>query len=195
MKSFKSPEAYIENHPEWQETLMLLRGILLETTLEENIKWGAPVYSLNGKNVVGIGAFKSYAGLWFFQGSFLSDPDQVLINAQKGVTKGLRQWRFSSLESVQPERVKAYVLEAIENEKKGLRIKVSPKPLVIPELLETALNSNERLKASFESFTPGKQKEFANYILEVKREETKANRLEKIIPLIAQGIGLNDKYR
>ena len=95
MKKTKTVEDYIAGNGEWTEALEKLRSILLDTEMEETVKWGAPVYTIDGKNVVGIGAFKSYVGLWFFQGVFLKDKEKVLVNAQEGKTKALRQWRFS----------------------------------------------------------------------------------------------------
>ena len=87
---------YIEKHQTYMKELVLLRDILNNTDLEETIKWGAPCYTINGKNIVGMAAFKSYIGLWFHQGVFLKDLKKVLINAQEGTTKALRQWRFKN---------------------------------------------------------------------------------------------------
>ncbi|NJO87983.1 MAG: DUF1801 domain-containing protein, partial [Chloroflexia bacterium] len=98
MKYSKSIEEYIENNPQWGKELTQLISIVRETGLEETIKWGAPTYTFNGKNIVGLGAFKSYVGLWFHQGALLADPEKKLINAQEGTTKALRQWRFNSME-------------------------------------------------------------------------------------------------
>jgi uncharacterized protein YdeI (YjbR/CyaY-like superfamily) len=193
MKSFNNTEEYLDNHPEWQECLMLLRDVLLELDVEEEIKWGAPVYTVKGKNIIGLGAFKSYIGIWFFQGSFLSDPEKVLINAQKGVTKSMRQWRFQSMDEMDIPLIRSYALEAIENERKGLRIKLVKKELVIPKELQSVLKANDALNNAFYSFKSGKQKEFAEYIIDAKKPQTKIKRLEKIIALIENGIGLNDK--
>ena len=195
MESNKSPEEYFSKHPEYDDILNKLRSILLSTELEEAMKWGIPTYCLKNKNVAGIGAFKEYAGIWFFNGSFLSDKAKVLINAQEGKTKGMRQWRFSSVEEVNESLVREYIAEAIQNQKDHKEIKPEKKPLVIPEVLKEALASDSRLAESFESMTPGKRKEYAVYVDEAKREETKTKRLEKIKPMILEGIGLNDKYR
>lgn len=92
MKKANTVEDYIVDSGPWREALGLFRELLHSTELDETIKWGMPVYTLHGKNVVGFSAFKSWAGLWFFQGVFLNDSKQVLINAQEGTTKGLRQW-------------------------------------------------------------------------------------------------------
>lgn len=196
MQSNKSVEGFIEKQTAWKEPLLKFREILLATELEETVKWGQPVYALDGKNVLGIGAFKAYVGIWFYQGTFLQDPKGVLINAQEGKTKAMRQLRFSSIESVDYELVKAYVNEAIANQKAGKEIKAdTKKALVIPKELQDALDKNNKLEAHFQQFTKGKQREFTDYISEAKREETRLNRIEKIIPMIMGGVGLNDKYR
>jgi uncharacterized protein YdeI (YjbR/CyaY-like superfamily) len=95
LKRYKTPEEYIANNKDWQKSLILLRDILLSTQMTETIKWGVPVYTFEGKNIVGTTAFKSYVGLWFFQGALLKDKKKKLINAQTGKTKALRQWRFN----------------------------------------------------------------------------------------------------
>ena len=96
MKKVASVEEYIASGGDWEESLSLLRELFGKSILEETVKWGMPVYTLNGKNVAGFSAFKSWVGIWFYQGVFLKDKAGVLINAQEGTTKGLRQWRFKS---------------------------------------------------------------------------------------------------
>ncbi|MDJ0646513.1 MAG: YdeI/OmpD-associated family protein [Flavobacteriaceae bacterium] len=195
MKMAKSVEEYIESQEKYGKSLELLREILCETELEETVKWGIPTYTINKKNVVGIGAFKTHFGLWFFNGVFLSDPHNCLINAQEGKTKGMRQMRFTSNDDIDRSIVLDYTLEAIENQKKGLEIKPEKKPLIIPEELEKVFNENKELAAIFESLTLTKRREFAEHVASAKREETRQKRLEKIIPMILNNIGLNDKYR
>ena len=119
MPGKKTVEQYIDNADQWRDELMQLRRILTSTRLEESVKWGAPCYTFGGKNVVGIGAFKSYVGLWFFQGALLSDPDGVLINAQTGKTKAMRQWRFTSAREIKTRAIRTYVTEAIELAARG----------------------------------------------------------------------------
>jgi uncharacterized protein YdeI (YjbR/CyaY-like superfamily) len=196
MKNQKTVDTYIARHPDWQKVLTTLRNIVCSTELEETVKWGMPVYTLNGKNVVGLGAFKSYAGIWFFQGAFLKDEKKVLINAQRGKTKGMRQWRFQSAGEIDKSLVRQYVEEAIENQRRGKEIKpAKPKAPKIPPELKQALAERPELKQSFEDLTPGKQREYAEYIAEAKMAETKQRRLEKIRPKILEGKGLNDKYK
>ena len=197
MKKVNSVEEYIESNAHWVEALTRLRDIIQETELVETLKWSAPVYTINGKNVVGIGAFKNYFGIWFFNGVFLKDEQHVLVNAQEGKTKALRQWRFTSLNDINKPLVLAYIKEAIENQKLGKEIKPEKKGkrVVIPSELEDALKLNTDLNQSFKALSPYKQREYAEYIDTAKREATKQIRLEKITPMILQGVGLHDKYK
>ena len=100
MQRHSTVDSYIDGHIEWRDGLTALRNILLETELEETVKWGAPCYVYQKKLVVGIGAFKSYLGLWFHQGALLKDKHKKLINAQEGKTKALRQWRFYDISEI-----------------------------------------------------------------------------------------------
>ncbi len=178
------------------EGISNLREIALKTEAEEDFKWSIPVYTLNNKNVFGICKFKSHFGVWFFNGVFLKDPKKVLENAQEGKTKGMRHWKFQSLDEVDEKVVLAYMQEALDNQKKGLEIKAEKnKKVAIPEPLQSAFKKDSQLMTAFEKFTPYKQKEFSEYIAEAKQEKTKLRRLEKILPIIKQGIGLNDAYR
>ena len=180
---------------QWPEELDLLKSIINKTGLTETVKWGGPAYTYNGKNVLGIGGFNDYFTIWFFKGVFLKDESEVLVNAQEGVTKSLRQWRFASKEEVDEKLVLKYINEAIEIEKAGLAIKPEKKDLVIPERLQAELNASTELAEAFAKFSPYKQKEFAESIATAKQEKTILARLEKIKPLILEGRGLNDKYR
>lgn len=196
MKRSKTVEEFIESQQKWKIEINQLRRLLLETELEETIKWGMPVYTINDKNVIGLASFKSYVGLWFYHGSFLSDKEQVLINAKDEKTKGLRQLRFSSTSEIDYDLIKSYVAEAIQNQKDGKEIKPEKKDsTAMPDKLMDELEKDPRLKSAFLGLTPFKQTEYLEYIAEAKREETKQKRLEKIIPMILQCIGLNDKYR
>lgn len=186
----------IEGTKPWVSEVTLLREIALSTGLEEGIKWGIPVYMVNGKNVMGIGAFKSYVGIWFYQGVFLSDPKQVLLNAQEGKTKALRQWRFTSKEDINPSLVKKYIKEAIKLTKEGKELKPKLKKAVpFPAELLDAFKKEKQLKISFGKLTPGKQREYLEYIAEAKAEATRLRRVEKSKPLILAEMGLHDKYK
>ena len=189
-------EAFFDREHPFRKGIRHLREIVLKTELQEQLKWGAPVYTLENKNVLGIMAFKQHFGIWFFNGVFLSDPLKVLENAQEGKTKAMRHWKFNTAEEINAAAVAAYVNEAIENQKKGLEIKPQrSKSLEIPGLLQKALLSDNSLNESFQSLTPGKQREYCEFISSAKQEKTKLARLEKISPMIQKGIGLNDRYR
>lgn len=180
---------------QWNEELILLKSIIDKTELTETTKWGRIVYVLNGKNVVGIGGFKNYFTIWFFNGAFLKDEKKVLVNAQEGITKSLRQWRFSSKEEVNEKEVLNYILEAIENEKQGKRSKPEKKERIVSDFLNKELEQNITLAEAFKKIPLYKQHEFLEYIETAKREETKRSRIEKIKPMILKNIGLNDKYK
>ena len=196
MEMATSVEEYFEKHPKWEKELEKLRNALLKTEFIETLKWGIPTYTINKKNVVSIAAFKEYVGLWFTNGSFLNDDHQKLINANEGKTKGMRQWRFNTIDEIDERLILEYAYEAIQNQKDGKEIKIDRnKPLDIPVELESILSKNKELKALFEGFTKSKQREFAEYISSAKRDITKQVRLEKIIPMILSGVGLHDKYR
>jgi len=196
MKRFNTVDEYIENAVHFQAELIRLREILQSTKLVETVKWGGPCYTHNDKMLVGLGSFKSYVGLWFYQGALLSDKAGVLINAQEGHTKALRQWRFSSIKEIKARQIKAYVKEAIELQVQGHEIKPDrSKPVIIPSELKQALAGDKKAKASFDALTKGRQREYAEHISLAKRDETKAKRLDKILPMIKAGIGLGDKYR
>jgi uncharacterized protein YdeI (YjbR/CyaY-like superfamily) len=196
MTIMKTVDDFLARQECWQTQLVTFRQIFLNTGLEETIKWGMPVYTLQGKLVAGLAAFKSYVGVWFYQGAFLSDAQKVLVNAQEGKTKAMRQLRFTSEEEVDYPLVKAYIEEAIQNQKAGLEVKPEmKKPLDIPAELLAALKADGNLKNSFGKFSVGKQREFTVYVSEGKQASTRLTRLQKIIPMIKDGVGLNDKYR
>lgn len=196
MKNYKTVDEYILNASGRKEILIVLREIINSTELQETIKWGGPVYTLNDKNVVGLGSFKSYAGMWFYQGVFLKDEAGVLTNATEGITKALRQWRFTSVEEIDDQLILKYLREAIQNQKDGKELKPDrSKPLIIPEELIEAFAKDKELGNCFKKFTLGRQREFAGFVAAAKQSETRNARVQKIIPLILENIGLNDKYR
>jgi len=182
---------------QWETELELLKTIIAKTELVETNKWGGCVYVYNNKNVIGVGGFKKFFTLWFFNGAFLKDENKHLINANEGVTKSLRQWRFTSKEEINEKEILSYILEAIDNEKleKVIKPKKTKTEVIIPTLLQNELDINSTLKEAFLKFSPYKQKEFIEYIDTAKRDETKLSRIEKIKPMILDNIGLNDKYR
>ena len=197
MQRAANVEEYLEIKNEWKNELNLLRSIIQKTELVECIKWGAPTYTIAGKNVVGLGAFKGYVGLWFFQGALLSDTKKLLLNAQEGKTNAMRQMRFTSLNEIDEDTILYYLEEAILNQKEGKTVPIAKKSskFKIPTELKQALDADLKAADMFSKLTAYKQKEYALHISEAKREATKLKRIEKIIPMIIDGIGLNDKYR
>lgn len=192
----KNVEEYIGKHPEWEEEILRLRDLLLSNGMEETIKWGVPVYMIEGKNVISIGAFKNHCALWFFNGALLKENTALLHNAQEDKTKALRQIRFEKGTKIKPGKLQKYIEEAIQNQKEGKVIKASTnKALVIPPELEEKFKTDKELDTGFKNLTKGKKREYADYIFEAKRDATKKARLEKIIPLIKEGKGLYDKYK
>jgi uncharacterized protein YdeI (YjbR/CyaY-like superfamily) len=197
MKKVSSVEEYIEINTHFAEELSKLREIINSTELKETIKWSAPTYTLDGKNVIGLGAFKNHFGIWFFQGVFLKDEANLLVNAQENKTKALRQMRFESMADINKSAILNYVKEAIENQRLGKEIKRQRniKAVVIPTELKNVFSTNQRLKDAFNLLTPGKQREYCAHISEAEREATKQSRIEKVTPMILKGVGLHDKYK
>lgn len=197
-RSEKVKAFYTEEHP-FKNAVEKLREIVLESGLKETFKWSFPTYTLDDKNIMSIGRFKEHFGIWFFNGVLLKDPYKVLENAQEGKTMAMRHWKFYNIEEINEEKISQYISEAIENQKKGiepppLKKKKSAK-LVLPDILQTALKNQPKTKKAFDSLAPYKQRDYADYIKEAKLEKTKISRLAKILPMILEGKGLNDKYR
>lgn len=188
--------SYIDKSP-WREELLLLRGIILVTGLTETIKWGAPCYILGKDNVVGLASFKSYIGLWFFQGGLLRDEAGYLTNAQDGKTKAMRQWRFHHIDEIRNAPVHAYIQESISYFRQHIKFSSGgPKvALILPEELNLALAADEDLKLNWDKLTPGCKRAYADYISEAKKAETRVARVLKITPSIKDGKALNDKYK
>ena len=181
----------------WKEELEQIVSLLRTTELVETTKWGIPVFTHNKKNVAGLAGFKEHVAIWFYDGVFLEDKYNRLINASEGKTKALRQLRFTKAEAVDEKLVRYYLDQAIVNARKGIAHtpEKSKEPVQIPELLQQEFEQNPALKERFATLTPFKQKEYIEYISEAKQEKTRLTRLEKIKPMMLSGIGLNDKYR
>lgn len=174
-----------------------LAARLHQTGMQETVKWGKPVYTWAGKNIAGLAAFKDYVALWFFNGGLLTDAERKLHESGDGSSKAMRQWRFYSVPQVQEESnlILAYLKESIANSERGLVVKPAPKPKLESDALNKALEANEALKTAFAALSPFKQREYAEYVAQAKREATQQSRLQKILPMILEGKGLNDKYR
>jgi len=190
-------EAYFAEEHHYQKAVGKLRDLALQTGMDETFKWAFPTYTWQNKNVVAVCRFKNHFGIWFYNGVFLNDPHNVLENAQEGKTQAMRHWKFKSIEEIDAKKVLAYMNEALENEKKGIKLapkKKKPIKVVVPQLLQDALNKNINTHAAFEKLSPSKRRDYAEYIANAKQEKTKLSRLENILPMIAAGTGLNDKY-
>lgn len=196
MRKYRDVEQFFDELERDESELRRLREIINSTALNETLKWSFPCYTYQGKNVLGLGGFKSYFGLWFFQGALLSDPQGVLINAQEGKTAAMRQWRMSSKQDIKVRAIKAYIKEAVELVEQSKAVQTpKKKTLTMPDLLLAALKKNQQAKKAFDDLTPGRQREYADYVSEAKRAETKIKRVTKIIPMITAGRGLHDKYK
>lgn len=185
----------MQNAEHWKEEVEKIRTLINTLPFEKTIKWGAEVYTFNGKNVVSYGGFKNHFAIWFYNGVFLKDKDQVLVNAQ-GKTKSLRQWRFTSVDEMDEKKILEYLKEAIEIEKQGKKLAPEKfKEIELPDLLSDLLSRDKKMKEAFDKLTPGKRKEYMLHINDAKQEATKLKRLEKIKPMILEGKGLHDKYK
>ena len=195
MSDAKKIDAYIEKHEKWKDQLVTIRDILNASELVEVVKWGSPSYTLDSNILISLVGFKNHCAVWFHQGVFLEDAKSVLINAQEGTTKGMRQLRMEEGGQINKTLVKAYVIETIANHRAGKKIATAKKKLKMSAELDAALEKNTKLKAAFNTLTPGKQREYADHIASAKQEKTRITRMEKAAPLILQGVGLHDKYK
>lgn len=178
MHKADSAQDFFDKLTDFKEECLMLRELLLSKDLEETLKWGAPIYTLHGKNLIGLGVFKSYCGLWFFQGVHLKDSLKVLVSGSEK-THTQRQWRFHSLKEIKPKSVLRYITEAIQNEELGIKTKIVSKPLDIHPFLEAALNKNKSFLKSWELLSLTFKREYTDYINEAKKDETKIQRIEK----------------
>lgn len=154
------------------------------------------IYTHQGKNVIGWTGFKNFFALWFNYGVFLQDNDRVLVAATEGKTQYLRQWRLTDLSHFKEKKILAYIQESVQMIDEGKSVTPKKSAPKAPEgMLKNELDNNEELKRAFDQLTPGRQKDYINYIEEAKMEKTKQSRLDKIIPLILAGKGLHDKYK
>jgi uncharacterized protein YdeI (YjbR/CyaY-like superfamily) len=187
-------DQFLNKLTKWQLELEKLRSILLETSLTEDMKWNVPIYTYEGKNVVGINGMKEYASIAFFKGALLKDKAGILIQATEH-TQAARSIHFGSVEEIVEKEalLKAYVLEAIEAEKSGAKVQVEkPADLPVPEEFQNRLDEVPRLKSAFEALTPGRQRAYLLYFGQAKQSATRASRVEQFIPRILMGKGPND---
>jgi uncharacterized protein YdeI (YjbR/CyaY-like superfamily) len=187
-------DPFFKNASKWREELQKLRKIVLACPLIEEMKWGQPCYSSESKNIVIIHAFKEYCALLFFKGVLLKDPKRILIQQTENVQSG-RQIRFTNLDQIVKlaSTLKAYILEAIEVEKSGLKIKKKQtSDFKVPEEFQAKLDELPALKAAFNALTPGRQRGYLHFFSSAKQSQTRAARVEKYTKQILNGKGLDD---
>jgi len=185
---------YFDEAKKWQKEMEQLRSIALDCQLTEELKWGTPCYTLGKSNIVLIHAFKDYCAFLFFKGALLKDTDHILIQQSKNV-QAARQIRFKSVNEIIEIKttLKAYIYEAIEIEKAGLQVKLKKtEDFEVTEEFQTKLASISELKTAFEALTPGRQKAYLLHFSQPKQAKTRESRIEKAIPQILDGKGLND---
>jgi len=196
--SKKNPkvDAFLADKEEaaWQDAFTKLRSIALSCPVTEELKWGKPCYEVNGSNVVLMHGFKEYCALLFTKGALLRDPQGLLVQQTKNV-QAARQLRFTSAKEVtaRTATIKAYILEAIELEKAGVKVayKQTEDFEVAPEF-QARLDNTPSLKAAFEALTPGRQRGYLLYFAGAKQPATRAARVEKYVRAIYAGQGLQD---
>ena len=187
-------DVFISKAKKWQEEYKKLRTIILDCGLTEEYKWMHPCYTFQENNVVLIHGFKEYCAILFIKGALLKDAKSVLIQQTKNVQAG-RQIRFTNVrEIVKLEPVlKAYIHEAIEVEKAGLKVKLKKTAdYKIPKELQNKLDENLALKEAFYALTPGRQRGYIYYFSQPKLSKTREARIEKSIDRILDGMGIND---
>src|ERR1041385_626163 len=178
----------------WQEEYRKLRTIVLDCGLTEELKWGCPCYTFEKKNVVLIHGFKEYCALLFFKGALLKDPNNILIQQTENV-QAARQIRFRSVAEIAKLKttLKAYIKEAVQVEKAGLKVNLKrTAEFKTPDEFKNKLDEVAGLKRAFGALTPGRQKAYLIYFSQPKQSKTRQARIEKSVPQILKGKGLND---
>jgi len=193
-------DVFLSKAKKWKEEFEQLRMIVLDCGLTEDYKWMHPCYTFpvpgekKKKNIVLIHGFKEYCALLFFKGALLKDPEGILIQQTKNVQAG-RQIRFTNVREIieMEPTLKAYIREAIEVEKAGLKVKMKKtSDFTIPEEFQMKLDENPDLESAFKALTPGRQRAYLFHFSQAKQSKTRQSRVEKYIPQILDGKGLND---
>ena len=187
-------DVFLREEEKWRREFEKLREIVLDSGLTEELKWGKPCYSLQESNVVLIHGFKEYCALLFMKGALLKDPKGILVQQTENV-QAARQIRFTNIQEIVKLKsaLKTYVQQAIEVEKSGLKVEYKKtSEFKTPEEFQTKLDKNPALRTAFEALTPGRQRGYLLYFAAPKQSKTRESRIEKCIPLIFDGIGLND---
>ncbi|WP_080779314.1 YdeI/OmpD-associated family protein [Chryseobacterium phocaeense] len=185
---------FFDKSQQWHKEFEKLRAIALSTELIEDLKWGCPCYTFEGKNIFLIHGFKEYCALLFFKGALMKDPDQILIQQSENV-QAARQIRFTDVQQINDleEIIRAYMFEAVEIEESGAKVEMKKtKEFEIVEEFKSKLDESPELKEAFESLTPGRQRAYLLYFSSAKQSKTREARIEKCIPQILNGQGLND---
>jgi uncharacterized protein YdeI (YjbR/CyaY-like superfamily) len=184
---------YLGRARKWQDEMEKLRKIILDCGLTEELKWGKPCYLFQKSNIVLIQGFNEYCALLFFKGFLLNDPDGILVKTGENTRVG-RQIRFTSVQEIVKLKtiLKAYIYQAIEVEKAGLKVDIQSNPEPIPEELQHKLKQIPALKTAFEALTPGRQRAYIFYFSAPKQSKTRESRIEKCMQQILHGRGLND---
>lgn len=185
---------FFDKAGQWQKEFEKLRTILLDTGLEEEVKWGCPCYTYHGKNIILIHGFKEYCALLLFKGALLNDSENILIQQTENV-QAARQIRFTGLQEIidLEKIIKTYVYEAVEVEKSGVKVKMKKtREFETPEEFQKKLNESPELKSAFEALTPGRQRAYLLHFSSARQSKTRESRIEKYIPEILKGKGLND---
>jgi uncharacterized protein YdeI (YjbR/CyaY-like superfamily) len=178
----------------WQEEFKKLRSIILNCSLNEELKWGKPCYTYMGNNIVLIHGFKEYCALLFFKGALLKDRKGILIQQTKNV-QAARQIRFTGVKDIIEVKkiLKAYIEEAIEAEESGLKVEFkTTREFAVPAELKIRIDDNSDLRTAFASLTPGRQRAYLLHFSAAKQSKTREARVEKCIPQILDGLGLDD---
>lgn len=187
-------DAFLGRAKNWQKEFGALREIALASNLTEDLKWGQPCYTLENANIVLIHGFKEYCAFLFFKGALLKDPNNILVQQTESV-QAARQIRFTSVQQIEKMKntLKAYIREAIEIEKSGLTVEFKKTDeFAVPEEFQRQLDETPGLKDAFEALTPGRQRGYLLHFSSAKQSKTREARIEKCIPMIFDGLGLND---
>lgn len=185
---------YFDKEEKWQEEIKKMRSIALDCHLTEELKWGSPCYQFEKRNIVLIHVFKEYCAFLFFKGALMKDPKNILIQQTENV-QAARQIRFTNVKQIieLESTLKEYIFQAAEIEESGAKVTYKKtKEFLIPEELEVKFEANPALKTAFEALTPGRQRAYLFHFTQAKQAKTRTARIEKYIPKILNGKGLDD---
>ena len=185
-------DEFMQSADQWSQEMAYLRRILLDCLLIEAYKWKTPVYMVGSKNILAISSLKEHCALNFFNGALLQDEDGLLIKPGEHTQLG-RWMKFNSVDQIQQKEdlIKAYILEAIEVEKLGLKLE-KPAEIPYPEELVAIFAAKPTMKAAFEKLTPGRKRAYLRFFSDGKQSETRTLRIEKNEKYILKGIGITD---